>query len=232
MLRNATSADDPCVILAPFQHNPRTPAMYFDDDALLPETQDELIITVAPYGPEWSPSDFPEDIAVTMDEQVQKAVDCYNAGATVLHIHVREADGKGSKRLSMFNELIARIARPGAEDGAAGRRLDLVLARGRGRPGEVARLRHAPPARGPHAEARPGDDRDQLAADEHHRTDDRGRRRGHAVREPGGQQGLGRHGRRCHADVLRRAPEAPAREGHPGLLHARATRRSSRRSSA
>jgi uncharacterized protein (DUF849 family) len=83
--------------------------MYFDDDALLPETQDELIITVAPYGPEWAPSDFPEDIPVTMDEQVQKAVDCYNAGATVLHIHVREADGKGSKRLSMFNELIARI---------------------------------------------------------------------------------------------------------------------------
>jgi len=46
---------------------------------------------------------------VTMDEQVQKAVDCYNAGATLLHIHVREADGKGSKRLSMFNELIARL---------------------------------------------------------------------------------------------------------------------------
>ena len=44
-----------------------------------------------------------------MDEQVQKAVDCYNAGATLLHIHVREADGKGSKRLSMFNELLARL---------------------------------------------------------------------------------------------------------------------------
>ena len=83
--------------------------MYFDDDALLPENQDELIINVAPYGPEWLPGDFPEDIAVTLDEQVQKAVDCYNAGATSLHIHVREADGKGSKRLSMFNELIARL---------------------------------------------------------------------------------------------------------------------------
>jgi len=83
--------------------------MYFADDALLPENQDELIISVAPYGPEWNPSDFPEDIAITMDEQVQKAVDCYNAGATVLHVHVREADGKGSKRLSMFNELLARL---------------------------------------------------------------------------------------------------------------------------
>ncbi|MFO1406637.1 MAG: 3-keto-5-aminohexanoate cleavage protein [Steroidobacteraceae bacterium] len=83
--------------------------MYFADDALLPETQDELIITAAPYGPEWAPSDFPEDIPVTMEEQVQKAVDCYNAGATVLHVHVRELDGKGSKRLSMFNELLAGI---------------------------------------------------------------------------------------------------------------------------
>ena len=44
-----------------------------------------------------------------MDEQVQKAVDCYNAGATVLHLHVRELDGKGSKRLSKFNELIAGV---------------------------------------------------------------------------------------------------------------------------
>jgi uncharacterized protein (DUF849 family) len=36
-------------------------------------------------------------------------VDCYNAGATVLHLHVRELDGKGSKRLSKFNELIAGV---------------------------------------------------------------------------------------------------------------------------
>ncbi|MBS0316961.1 MAG: 3-keto-5-aminohexanoate cleavage protein, partial [Proteobacteria bacterium] len=40
---------------------------------------------------------------------IQKAVDCYNAGATVLHLHVRELDGKGSKRLSKFNELIAGV---------------------------------------------------------------------------------------------------------------------------
>ena len=83
--------------------------MNFLDGAYFPENQDKLVITAAPYGPEWLPSDFPEDIAVTMDEQVQKAVDCYNAGATVLHVHVREADGKGSKRLSKFNELLARL---------------------------------------------------------------------------------------------------------------------------
>ena len=82
--------------------------MQFLDDSLLPENQEKLVIQVAPYGPQWSPSDS-DDIPVTLDEQIQKAVDCYNAGATVLHVHVREADGKGSKRLSMFNELIAGV---------------------------------------------------------------------------------------------------------------------------
>jgi uncharacterized protein (DUF849 family) len=83
--------------------------MQFLDDSLLPETQEKLVITVAPYGPEWHPSDFPEDIPVTMEEQIHKAVDCYNAGATVLHLHCREEDGTGSKHLSRFNELIAGI---------------------------------------------------------------------------------------------------------------------------
>ncbi|MGT2457924.1 3-keto-5-aminohexanoate cleavage protein [Cupriavidus basilensis] len=82
--------------------------MHFLDDSLLPENQEKLVIQVAPYGPQWVPGDS-DDVPVTMDEQVQKAVDCYHAGATVLHVHVREADGKGSKRLSMFNELLARL---------------------------------------------------------------------------------------------------------------------------
>ena len=83
--------------------------MNFLDGSLFPENQEPLIITAAPYGPEWMPSDFPEDIPVTIAEHVQKAVDCYNAGATVLHIHVRELDGKGSKRLSKFNELLGEL---------------------------------------------------------------------------------------------------------------------------
>lgn len=83
--------------------------MHFHDDALFPENQDKLVITVAPYGPEWAVEDFPEDLPLTMDEHVQQAVDCYEAGATVLHIHVREEDGKGSKRLSKFNELLGRL---------------------------------------------------------------------------------------------------------------------------
>jgi uncharacterized protein (DUF849 family) len=82
--------------------------MHFLDDALFPENQQPLVITAAPYGPAFLPGDC-DDIPVTMEEQVQKAVDCYNAGATVLHVHCREADGSGSKRLSMFNEMLARL---------------------------------------------------------------------------------------------------------------------------
>ena len=82
--------------------------MHFHDDALFPEVQEPLVITAAPYGPEWEIGDT-IDLPLTMDEHVQQAVDCWNAGATVLHIHVRELDGKGSKRLSMFNELLGRL---------------------------------------------------------------------------------------------------------------------------
>jgi uncharacterized protein (DUF849 family) len=83
--------------------------MHFYDDSLFPENQEKLVITVAPYGPEWEIDDFPEDLPLTMDQHVQAAVDCNNAGASVLHIHVRELDGKGSKRLSKFNELLGRL---------------------------------------------------------------------------------------------------------------------------
>ena len=47
-------------------------AMNFLDGHLFPENQQPLIITAAPYAPSWLPSDFPGEIAVTMDEQIQK----------------------------------------------------------------------------------------------------------------------------------------------------------------
>src|SRR5215471_6974565 len=84
--------------------------MYFTDRSLLPENQAPLMITAAPYGPMWMPDEFPEDIPLTWDEQVQKAVDCYNAGASVLHIHVRDPKtGKISKNFDEYNYLIGRL---------------------------------------------------------------------------------------------------------------------------
>jgi uncharacterized protein (DUF849 family) len=84
--------------------------MYFTDDSLLPENQEPLIITAAPWGPAWVPSDYPEDIAASWDDQVQKAVDCYNAGATILHVHCSDPQtGKVSKTLERYGYLLERL---------------------------------------------------------------------------------------------------------------------------
>lgn len=82
--------------------------MYYVDDSLYPENMQPLIICAAPYGPQWTPGDA--DIPITWKEQVQAAVDCYNAGATMLHIHVRNpATGKGSTDFDQFNEFIGML---------------------------------------------------------------------------------------------------------------------------
>jgi uncharacterized protein (DUF849 family) len=83
--------------------------MYFTDDSLYPENMQPLIITAAPYGPQWIPGDA-SDIPVTWDEQVQAAVDCYNAGATHLHIHVRNPEtGKLSIDFDQFNYFLGLL---------------------------------------------------------------------------------------------------------------------------
>jgi uncharacterized protein (DUF849 family) len=82
--------------------------MYYTDNSILPEYMEPLIITAAPYGPQWLPKDA--DIPVSWDEQVQAAVDCYEAGATVLHFHVRNpATGKGSVDFDQYNYLLERV---------------------------------------------------------------------------------------------------------------------------
>jgi uncharacterized protein (DUF849 family) len=84
--------------------------MNFLDGSLYTENQQPLIITAAPYAPSWVPSDFPEDIPVTMDQQIQKAVDCYNAGATLLHVHVRDPKtGHISKNFKDYSYFIGRL---------------------------------------------------------------------------------------------------------------------------
>ena len=167
----AARADTASTRPAEHPEPPRRPTMQFLDDSLLPENQQPLVIQVAPYGPEFLPGDS-DDIPVTMAEQVQKAVDCWNAGATVLHVHCREADGQGSKRHVDVQRDAGPAARSGAEDAAAGRRLDLLRARRRGRRCQVAERRHAPHAGRAEPEARPGDDRDQHQPDERLRADD------------------------------------------------------------
>jgi uncharacterized protein (DUF849 family) len=82
--------------------------MDYTPDSILPENMAPLIITAAPFGPAWLPGDA--DIPVSWDEQVQAAVDCYNAGATMLHVHVRDpATGHGSVDFDQFNYFIGRL---------------------------------------------------------------------------------------------------------------------------
>lgn len=49
--------------------------MYFTSDSMLPENQLPLVITVAPYGPQWLPKDCPEDIPVTWEETQMSVLD-------------------------------------------------------------------------------------------------------------------------------------------------------------
>lgn len=82
--------------------------MYYTDNMVLPEYMDPLIITAAPYGPQYLPEDC--DIPLTWDEQVQAAVDCYEAGARMLHLHVRNpATGHGSVDFEQYNYMMERI---------------------------------------------------------------------------------------------------------------------------
>jgi hypothetical protein len=45
--------------------------MYFTDDSLFPENMQPLIITVAPFGPEWMPGNC--DIPLSRDGRVRRA---------------------------------------------------------------------------------------------------------------------------------------------------------------
>ena len=132
--------------------------MYFTDDSLLPENQDPLIITAAPYGPCCMPDDYPGTVPVTWDEQVQTAKDCYNAGASILHIHVRDPKtGHISKNFKEYGDQIGRYARP------CRRWSCRLAARSHCRPGRCRRramgwLRHAPHADRNRSEARPSHD--------------------------------------------------------------------------
>ena len=68
------------------------------------------MITVAPFGPQFLPADYPDDIPVSWKDQIQKAVDCYNAGATVLHVHVRDPKtGHISKNFAEYCDFIGML---------------------------------------------------------------------------------------------------------------------------
>jgi 3-keto-5-aminohexanoate cleavage enzyme len=68
----------------------------------------KLVITVAitggQHGKEANPN-LPEQ----PDEQAQDAYDCYNAGASICHLHVRDKQGEPTADLNVYKEVITKI---------------------------------------------------------------------------------------------------------------------------
>lgn len=67
-----------------------------------------LIITTAITGAETTKKDQPA-LPVTPDEQAISSKKCFDAGSSVIHLHVREDDGTPSQRLERFEESITKI---------------------------------------------------------------------------------------------------------------------------
>ncbi|MCJ7648272.1 MAG: 3-keto-5-aminohexanoate cleavage protein, partial [Candidatus Lokiarchaeota archaeon] len=68
----------------------------------------KLIITAAITGGihgKWANPSLP----ITAEEQAQAAFECYEAGASIVHIHVRSDDGQNTPDLKYYNKAIKLI---------------------------------------------------------------------------------------------------------------------------
>lgn len=67
-----------------------------------------IILTAAITGAETTRADQP-NLPITPKEQAAEAKACFNAGARVVHLHVREDDGSPTQRLERFKDSISAI---------------------------------------------------------------------------------------------------------------------------
>jgi len=72
------------------------------------KTDDPIIICVAPNGARKSKADHP-NIPISPDELAIEAEHCMQAGATMIHLHIRDADGKHSIDPKYYRPAIAAI---------------------------------------------------------------------------------------------------------------------------
>lgn len=71
-------------------------------------SEDKVIITVAITGGiqgKWANPNIP----ITPEEQAQDALECYEAGAAICHIHVRGEDGQNTPDLNVYNKTVKLI---------------------------------------------------------------------------------------------------------------------------
>lgn len=71
-------------------------------------SEDKVIITVAITGGiqgKWANPNIP----ITPEEQAKDALECYEAGAAICHIHVRGEDGQNTPDLNVYNKTVKLI---------------------------------------------------------------------------------------------------------------------------
>jgi 3-keto-5-aminohexanoate cleavage enzyme len=69
---------------------------------------ESLLITVAPTGAETAKADFPQ-LPTTPEELAQTAKDCEQAGAAMIHIHVRDREHRPTLDLPLLREWVAAV---------------------------------------------------------------------------------------------------------------------------
>ena len=72
-------------------------------------SEEKVIITAAITGGihgKWANASIP----ITPEEQAQDALECYEAGAAICHIHVRGEDGQNTPDLNVYNKAVTLIA--------------------------------------------------------------------------------------------------------------------------
>jgi len=71
-------------------------------------TQEKVIITAAITGGihgKWANENLP----ITPEEQADAALECYNAGASICHLHVRGEDGQNTPNIQVYNKAVKLI---------------------------------------------------------------------------------------------------------------------------
>jgi 3-keto-5-aminohexanoate cleavage enzyme len=69
---------------------------------------DKVIITAAITGGQHGREANP-NLPLTAEEQAQDALDCYNAGAAVLHLHVRDEEERNTPEIKYYNKSVRLI---------------------------------------------------------------------------------------------------------------------------
>jgi 3-keto-5-aminohexanoate cleavage enzyme len=69
---------------------------------------DRLLVTVAPTGAETAKTDCPQ-LPTTPEELARTAVECREAGAAMIHIHVRDAEHRPTLDLALLREWVAAV---------------------------------------------------------------------------------------------------------------------------